>query len=124
MNNNCKTCLKEDDSIKCLSCLQDSNFTYLFNNSCLEECPQKYTPSEDNTTCIFKNQEDKNRKKGNKGNTFVISLIIVLISFLLIIIILFFFIKIYYKYKKYNENFEDKINRDLETKSNILIQRR
>ena len=123
INNNCKTCSKEDDSIKCLSCLRNSKFIYLFNNSCLDECPQNYTPSEDNTTCIFKNQEDKNRKKNSKRNTLSVFLIIAFISSLLIII-LFFFKRIYCRYKKLNESSKDKSSIELKTNSSSLIEKR
>ena len=131
-NNNCKTCLKENDSIKCLTCAQDSKFIYLLNNSCLDECPQNYTPSEDNTTCIFKDpdkkeeepeepeepegsEDDKSSKK-NKTNTFALSLFIALTSILIIIILFCFYREVCCRNKKSYENLVDRINTELETK--------
>ena len=134
-NNKCKTCFKEDDSIKCLSCDQDSKFIYLFNSSCLEECPQNYTPSEDNTTCIFNNpdkkEEEKEEPEGpedpeependksnkiNKTNNFALSLFIGLTSSLIIIILFFFYRGVCCRRKKSFDNLIDNINTELEPK--------
>ena len=134
-NNKCKTCSKKNDSIKCLSCDQDSKFIYLFNSSCLEECPQNYTPSEDNTTCIFNNpdkkEEEKEEPEGpedpeependksnkiNKTNNFALSLFIGLTSSLIIIILFFFYRGVCCRRKKSFDNLIDNINTELEPK--------
>ena len=90
--NNCKTCSEgeEENSIKCLSCDKNSNYTFLYNNTCIESCPENFTISKNNECILI---ENKNKEK-------ILSLFIVITALLLIINLFFFYKRIFCKVKK------------------------
>lgn len=98
----CKTCLKEgeENQHNCLSCYQENNFTYFFNNSCLEECPENTTKTKNNECIPYNNDEDNNNDNENdyKGYSMdkkdlVFSVIFIIITGLFLLIIIFCFCK-------------------------------
>ena len=106
--NNCKNCIqgKDEATINCLSCDINSIYKYLYNNNCIEECPQNSIISENNE-CIPIDYDL------GKKDIIMLSIFIILTGLILLIIILCFCKSICYKSKKSDENLINEINTEL-----------
>ena len=105
-SDNCETCTKyeEKESHNCLSCKKSSNNKYLFNNNCVENCPNN-TSLIDNE-CII----------GNKSQYILFWTFIILITFTLIAISFCIYKKFSYKLKKQDLVLINKIKNELDDK--------
>jgi len=100
----CETCTKfeESESQNCLSCKKNSKYKYLFNNNCVEKCPNN--TSLKNDECIVE----------NNSKYILLWIIIILITFLLIIISFCIYRKFSYKLKSQKDLvLVEKINTEL-----------
>jgi len=109
----CETCSKfeENENHNCLSCKKSSKYKYLFNNNCMEKCPNN--TSLINGKCIV----------DNYSSHILLWVIIILIAFSLIIISFF----IYRKFSDKSKNQKDlvlidKINTQID-KNEIFISK-
>jgi len=103
----CETCNKfeENENHNCLSCKQNSNYKYLFNNNCLEKCPNN--TSLINNECIVENNLQH----------ILLWIIIVLITCFLIIISFCIYRRFSYKLRSQNDSvLIDKINTEIDKK--------
>jgi len=107
--NNCKTCSqgKEDDTIKCLSCYNNSTYKFLYNNNCVENCPPNFIISENNE-CIFIEKNDLGKK-----DTLMLSIFIIITALILLIIIICFCKSVFCNSKKEEESLINQINTEL-----------
>jgi hypothetical protein len=103
----CETCTKfeENENHNCLSCKNSSNYKYLFNNNCVEKCPNN--TSLINDECIV----------GNYSQHILFWIIIILITLTLIIISFCIYKKFSYKLQGQKDLvLIDKINNELDDK--------
>ena len=101
----CETCTKfeENENHNCISCKKSSNYKYLFNNNCVEKCPNN--TSLKNDECIV----------GNKAEYILLWIIIILVTFLVIIISVCIYKKFSCKLKSEEDQvLIDKINTEIE----------
>ena len=103
----CETCTKfeENENHNCLSCKNSSNYKYLFNNNCVEKCPN-------NTSLINDECIDENYLLH-----ILFWIIIIFITFTLIIISFCIYKKFSYKLQGQKDLvLIDKINNELDDK--------
>ena len=93
-SNNCESCSDgEEDEIKnCLTCKKDTQFKYLYNKTCIEQCPNDTIASSD-YKCIKKKKDENNQNNEdnviNKDIRMLFIFIIITNIFLLTIMICF-----------------------------------
>lgn len=106
----CKTCSKgeEGDIKNCDSCYQNSSLKYLYNKTCLKECPENATIIEQNI-CTFKKEGDEEEEREHKDDI-MLAIFIVVTGTLLLIIIFCFFKKFCWNKNKPNDRLIDEIN--------------
>ena len=107
--NECETCQKgEDGNIECLTCNKNSNFTILFNKTCIDKCPENMT--EENFKCVIKNDDSQNDQ--NQNSKIILWIYILICGFSLIIILYCFYRRICFS-KNFKDNIIEKINTEL-----------
>ena len=114
---NCETCSNGDKN--CLTCKKNTDFKYLYNNTCLEKCPNGTIPSKNE--CILE-KKDKNSNEYNVRNKkrTLLALFMVITGILLLAIMIWFCKKVCYIPKKSDESLINEINTELiENKESI-----
>ena len=102
---NCETCLKGEENgyDNCKTCNLNSDFKYLFNTSCLTDCPDNMTQKD----YICYDKEDSENKvddnKTSKKDKIMLSIFIILIGIFLLIIIISFYKKYCCNSKKFDQ---------------------
>jgi len=128
-NNSCEICSEIcgncSDFNTCITCNKTSNFTYLYNNTCLSDCPENTTIETvgNNQICIAKS--DNNENKNEKGNldkkVKTMQFIFIIVTGLLLFIIIICFCKsICCKSKNNKENLINEINTELIDNDGII----
>ncbi len=123
----CEKCSNGKDN--CLTCKQNTTFQYLYNNNCLEKCPDNTT--ENGYICIPKDNKDENKKDENKkdenkkneneseskdirkNDTTMLWIFIIISGILLLIIIICFCKNICFNTNKTDSNLINEINTEL-----------
>jgi hypothetical protein len=95
----CETCTKgpENGNDNCLTCNQNSENKYLFNDekksTCVEECPTGTTLEKINNTCLYQNNTDIEPQKKNLTVNWVLWIVIFIFIIILLIILIIYFKK-------------------------------
>jgi len=130
-NNSCEKCSENcgncSDFNTCLTCNKTSNFTYLYNNTCLSDCPEDTTIKTigNNQVCIAKSDNNDKKNENENGDldkkVKTMQFIFIIVTGLLLFIIIICFCKsICCKSKKNKENLINEINTELIDNDNII----
>ena len=110
---NCETCLKgeEDGYDNCKTCNLTSDFKYLFNTSCLVDCPENMTKK--NYICYYKEEKKDDDKETSTKDKVILSIFIIFTGTMLLFIIIVFFKKHCYICKSKDEKLMNAIDIEL-----------
>ena len=117
----CETCSKgeENDVQNCLTCNQNGEYKFFYNNNCLENCPENTTISKGNI-CVkedINNDDNKNDKEKDSDNNtnkdkLFLSIFMALFSIIFLMLMICFCIK---NCCKTINNYDDDVSKDIYT---------